>query len=781
MQFLLALWLSFLVSFAQNPDSLEQKAKKLKDEDPDKFKLYIKLARHYQEDAPEKSLVYLRRAAGLTQNPESLAVAVGMISKGFLAAGNYDSSLHYSFIAEKLIVENRLDHYFSTLYLNRAYVYRNRFQLSDAFDHFVLARDWSVKTNNPANKVSSLAGLASIYSEQKRYNNAIELFMQAKDTAEKYSQFGLLFNVRNNLANLFGDMKRFNEALVLYKENLVFAQNVDDPNNTAGTWLNIAAIYQELNKLRDAGAAYDSALKYTDHASDPRLKENIFRTVGEWHIFNKNYERGLEYSMAALGISQKMGLLSTQKFIYRNMAEAYHSLGQYQKSYECFEKFAELADSLAKSKYDESLAEAQVHFDSERQQMKIERQEQEIRFQRYALAGGLLLLALAIVLLLIVAQRNRYRKIVSQKLEEQNRQILQANDELKLKGEEIRQQNEEIRQQSEALAHQRDKLALSVHRLNELADFKEKMTAMVVHDLKNPLSSIIAFAESPGGKDKLDDIAAAGRQMLTLTLNMLDIQKFKDAKMQLECAAYSSGDLIAAAIRQVAAALEKKNIAVDTQIDFMAGVWADREIIVRTLVNLLTNAAKFSPPSSRIVVSSERSDDNRVRFEVKDSGLGIPEDKLSDVFWQYDKADAKAYAGTGSTGLGLTFCRLAVQSHGGQIGVNSIYGNGATFYFTLPYAKVDGKGDIQPLKSSRIFEFSDLSPAEKFKLRPFLTRLFQFNVYETSALLNVLSDVPSDGEKIEEWKKAVTMAVFSCDEVRFDALIRRPALSSDLD
>ena len=760
------------LSFAQNPDSLERKAEKLKDRDPEKINLYIKLARRFQEEAPEKSLNYLRRAAAMTEDPESLAVALGLLSKVLLLAGNYDSSLHYSFVVEKILVENRLDKYFSSLYLNRAIVYRYRSRFSEAFDNYLLAKDWSAQTRNHANMVSALIGLAAVYVEQKRYENARELFIQAKDTAEKYNLFDALFTIRNNLANLYANTKRYDDALAMYRQNLSYATSLGDSNGIAGTWLNIAMLDENLDS-RAAQQAYDTLLKYAAFVSDPRLKENMYRVLGEWYLSQKKHEKALEFLNLSLDLAQNMGLLSSIKTLYRRLGEAYYAVGQHQKSFECFEKFAEYADSIAKSTYSKSLAEAQTHFDSERQQMKIERQAQEIRFQRYALAGGLLLLALATILLLIVAQRNRYRKMVSQKLEEQNRQILLANEELKIK-------SEEIKQQSEALARQRDKLAVTVHRLNELAAFKEKTTAMVVHDLKNPLNSIIAFAESPNAKDKLNEIAAAGRQMLTLTLNMLDIQKFKDAKMQLECDVHSVADLLDAALRQVSVALEKKNIAVETRFDLTLGVRADREIVVRVLVNLLTNAIKFSPPSSKIEVSAEAHADGFVRFEVKDSGPGIPEDKQADIFWQYDKADVKAFAGAGSTGLGLTFCRLAVQSHGGKIGVNSSPPNGAAFYFTLPLAKIDGSQAEFKFASSRPFDFSDLSPSDKFKLRPYLPRLYQYNVYETSALLNVLNDVPEDGEKIHEWKKAVTQAVFSCDEVRFDALIRRPALMDEI-
>jgi signal transduction histidine kinase len=762
---------------AQDADSLEKAAERLKDTAPEKAELYINLARRHKADDPQKALGYLRRAINLGPEPETLAVAYGLTSNVFMTMGQYDSSLYYYDFAEKICVENRLEKHFSSLYLNRAIIYRNRSRLPEAFDNYRLAKEWALRTNNITNLISSMMGIASVYAEQKRHNDAIELYMQAKDTAEKYNQLLFVYQTRNNMANLYDRMKKHEEALALHRQNLEYAQSVNDAEMLAGTWLNIAFINQDIHKEQDAEIAFAKALGYADQVRDVRLLHNLYLGSGSWKTHRKQYAAGVADLKKSIEYAKDFETNPTVLEAYRRLADAYRGAGKTDSAFWAIDKYAVLTDSVARATYTKYLADAQTQFDTERQQMKIERQQEEIRYQRYALFGGAALLILTLALLLLVNQRNRYRKVVSRKLEEQNRQITLAHQELKLKSAAIEQQNEEILRQSEAIAHQRDRLAMTVHRLNELARFKEKTTAMVVHDLKNPLTSIIALSESSEGKQRLGDIAAAARQMLTLTLNLLDIQKFKDAKMELNCSKHSAADLISSALRYTSVAWQSKNLTIETDVEPGAGVMADGDVAVRVLVNLLVNAAKFSPPSSTIRVNV-RIQGDMTYFEVKDSGPGIAEDKQADIFWQYDKTDAKAYAGTGSMGLGLTFCRLAVQSHGGQIGVQSAPGAGATFYFTLPFAAA-GRSEISFSATAPSFSFSDLSPADKFKLRPFLVQLYGFNVYETSALLDVLNGIPDDGEKIQEWKKAVTRAIFSCDEVRFDELIRRPVLAEE--
>ena len=131
-------------------------------------------------------------------------------------------------------------------------------------------------------------------------------------------------------------------------------------------------------------------------------------------------------------------------------------------------------------------------------------------------------------------------------------------------------------------------------------------------------------------------------------------------------------------------------------------VWAAPDAIIQILTNLLSNAIKFSQPGGKIWLSAELElkkpqllgkDVLRpcpfIRFATKDHGRGIPSDKLETVFERFQQVDASDSRDKGGTGLGLAICRKLIEQHGGRIWVESVLGEGSTFYFTLPMVEED--------------------------------------------------------------------------------------------
>ncbi len=104
----------------------------------------------------------------------------------------------------------------------------------------------------------------------------------------------------------------------------------------------------------------------------------------------------------------------------------------------------------------------------------------------------------------------------------------------------------------------------------------------------------------------------------------------------------------------------------------------------QTLTNLISNAIKFSPPSTEIQLRARRVDSNEAEPGVRDQGRGIPEDKLESIFERFHQVDASDSRTMGGTGLGLAICRSIVAQHGGRIWATSTVGKGSTFHFTLP-------------------------------------------------------------------------------------------------
>ena len=220
-----------------------------------------------------------------------------------------------------------------------------------------------------------------------------------------------------------------------------------------------------------------------------------------------------------------------------------------------------------------------------------------------------------------------------------------------------------------------------------LDTLRDDLLAMLYHDLRAPLSNISMSLEilqqNCEGDESANLITIAQRatdRMNRLTTNMLDLSRLEAGQMPLQPRRVLPNELIAKVVEIVAPHAQQREHSLEIETDTaIPAVYADDDIIRRVLINLLENAIKYTSPGGHISVGATR-EDNMVRFWVTDSGPGIPEEEQQHIFQKYARINRR---GTG-LGLGLAFARMAVQAHGGTIGLQSTLGEGSTFYFTLP-------------------------------------------------------------------------------------------------
>lgn len=251
---------------------------------------------------------------------------------------------------------------------------------------------------------------------------------------------------------------------------------------------------------------------------------------------------------------------------------------------------------------------------------------------------------------------------------------------------EIRQQNRALSQQKEEILNQSEELKTMNERLGELGEFKEQMTHMIVHDLKNPLASILGMTTTTqvGPLDKTT-IYTTAQQMLYMIQNILDVQKAEEAEIQINLQEITIGELVLPLIAQQQVLAQTKGIRLHHNLSLGDVVVADPDILQRVLANLISNAIKFTPVQGEIFLTSYYLDTPPIlKIMVQDNGIGIPPDQLENIFDKFYSVNKNTQGFFRSTGLGLTFCKIAVEKLGGTIGVTSTIGQGSTFWFTLP-------------------------------------------------------------------------------------------------
>ena len=217
---------------------------------------------------------------------------------------------------------------------------------------------------------------------------------------------------------------------------------------------------------------------------------------------------------------------------------------------------------------------------------------------------------------------------------------------------------------------------------------------MIVHDLRNPLGNVISSLELLRESILNPDTTPAPLALVTIALrssrrisllieSLMDVTRMEAGQFVLSTTTARLDTLIERAVDFVKPTADRKHIPLSVSIGTpLPPVLIDVNMIERVVVNLLDNACKFVTPGQAVHVSVQRADDE-IRISVRDEGPGITPEDRPRLFQKFSRGSSVS-GQTPGTGLGLAFCKLAVEAHGGQISVDSEPGRGSTFTFTLP-------------------------------------------------------------------------------------------------
>ncbi|MCJ7433752.1 MAG: response regulator, partial [Anaerolineales bacterium] len=238
----------------------------------------------------------------------------------------------------------------------------------------------------------------------------------------------------------------------------------------------------------------------------------------------------------------------------------------------------------------------------------------------------------------------------------------------------------------------------AVREMREIDRLKSQFLANMSHELRTPLNSIIGFSrviikgiDGPVTELQQQDLTAiynSGQHLLALINDILDLAKIEAGKMELAFDEINISDVINSVLATVTGLIKDKPVTITKNIaPDIPTVHADAIRIRQVLINLFSNASKFTEEGTITVDASVRTGENsrpEIIVSVTDTGPGIAPEDQAKLFQAFSQVDDSPTRKTGGTGLGLSISQNLIQMHGGQIGVDSVVGKGSTFYFTLP-------------------------------------------------------------------------------------------------
>ncbi|MEI7437103.1 MAG: response regulator [bacterium] len=239
--------------------------------------------------------------------------------------------------------------------------------------------------------------------------------------------------------------------------------------------------------------------------------------------------------------------------------------------------------------------------------------------------------------------------------------------------------------------HLYDKVQEDYARLGKLEFLRDNLTQMIVHDIRSPLMVLsgvldrLALETDNLSQIQRRDIAhgqSSCRELSEMVNSMLDVSRLEAGKMPISRMACDIREIARLAAESLVAMAREKTVALSVTGDPVSAD-VDKDIIRRVFINLIVNAINFSSPGGPIIIGVS-SAGTAVRVTVTDQGSGIPPEYHQRIFEKFGRVASCEENQSYSTGLGLTFCKLAVEAHGGQISVVSEPGKGAVFTFDLP-------------------------------------------------------------------------------------------------
>ncbi|MBS0640264.1 MAG: ATP-binding protein [Acetobacteraceae bacterium] len=301
--------------------------------------------------------------------------------------------------------------------------------------------------------------------------------------------------------------------------------------------------------------------------------------------------------------------------------------------------------------------------------------------------------------------------------------VLRGNEEVAMppvKGlvpREVRRMGEAFNTMLHALRQKAAETRQALHHAETSSQAKTQFLANMSHEIRTPLNEVVGMIElmqltelTPVQRRYLETAIRSSRTLLRIVDDILDLSKIEAGKLELDLAPFHLPTLIHDVRMLLADQARTKGLTLSAILPDSLNVMVvgDAHRLLQILSNLVSNAVKFTPSGSvvmRVSLEQERGQDVLLRFEVSDTGIGIPADKQEAIFEAFTQSDSSMTRRYGGTGLGLSIARQLVHMMGGDIGVNSTVGTGSTFWFTawfqrsatlLPQPRVQHPPPVDP-------------------------------------------------------------------------------------
>jgi len=622
----------------------------------------------------EKSIEYYQRALEMAEGDDLSGMVLCQSGMGdtYRKMGQFMKSLESYTLSIEILQELGTENGMDRLCYNLAIIYQHLARYDEAIRNLFASLEISRKIHNLDQMGHTYQAAGSIYLQMEDFEKALEYHRKGLAIHEQVGDVTGVANALDDLADIHLEIEQFDQALRMYNRAYEDRRKVGNKRMILRSQMNLGRYFTQRQNYPLALSYYRDALILAQGLQDKWSQARVSVNLGELYGARKEYSSALQHLDYALSVAEGMESKDIQQDAYYELYELHKRRGNYQLALAYYLSYTEIREAMMNVESRTSIANLESRYDLVHKEKEIERLEKEnitsqLELQREkSLSNYLISLAVFLMLLGIIIAfslvRNRRKNLM-----------------LKHKNHELEELNVRLTKYSEEL--------------DGLNHTKNRLISIISHDLKNPFHSLIGFsellvneAERFSEEEKLSfykSMNDTSKKAFELLQNLLDWTRLQTSEIPFNPADLQVKETIESVLDLLNSHARDKGIVMQIDVSDETFVYADSRMFETVLRNLLSNAVKYTPYGGKIIISA--LDQNEViRFGVEDTGVGMDEEQVSNLFNIDKKASRPGTNNELGTGFGLILCREFVKKNSGELSVVSIPGKGSTFSFTVP-------------------------------------------------------------------------------------------------
>ncbi|MCF8235606.1 MAG: tetratricopeptide repeat protein [Bacteroidales bacterium] len=597
---------------------------------------------------------------------------------------HYEQAVEY--YLKGLVLEEQLNDSLDIAYLynNLGNVYQVWGNYSKSLDYYFKALGIFEQMNSKQGQAMITNNIGIVYHDWKQFDKALDYYEKGYELEKELNNTDGISTSLNNIAIIYDEKQQYDTALILYHRSLEIER---EQNNKYG----VAIALGNIGELFYNTARYDSAIKYYQEALKiyKKIKSldglaETYQQLGRLFIVKKDFTLADTYLKRSLRISDSLNITFLLKKNYKYLSELYAEQGRFDKAFDMLQEFQQLNDSLYSEElyrqlmalehvYELEKKEQQIQLlnqQKEADRLKLMNQKQKLKTNRIILLVISIVLAAIIVFAVILRRQNLFRKRTNKLLTDQKTE-LEKNKQKLIEAKEAAEESEKL---------------------------KTVFIANMSHEIRTPMNGIIGFSEliknEPPTEEKLnfylDIIIENGKALVEVLNDLIDISLIETGQLKLKQNKINISNFL----EDLSLNFQKENEQLQNKkLEFTTTISDDCQNQImhiddyrlrQVLSNLLQNAAKYTEQGKVTLGCKPSEKEGFIDFYVKDTGIGIPEERLEDIFDAFRQVDESFSRKYGGTGLGLSISKGLVKMMGGKIGAFSELNKGSVFRFTIP-------------------------------------------------------------------------------------------------